>query len=294
MTTEKPYTNGIVTFLDLLGFRELLAKTPPEELSRIMNIFRSHGNPKGGHDDSFDEMFEYAALSDCFFRATDADHALNTKHPTGHFFHELLSVVFIQCRLLREKLLIRGAITLGQYRAERDKYGSVLFGPAVATAYELESKHARFPRVVVDFQLIDQFWRTETLKNVIHSHQMEWEDYLSNLLRRDDAGVWYVDYLRGIIGNFDYEPDGTGLFYLDHKKLIEEKINAWLEKKQTTIDSVGEKVAWLIQYHNSTMSALPEDDWKWILSAEDCTLEKDDFFVKPPDHPLFAAFPRTA
>ena len=126
MMTAKTYTDGIVTFLDLLGFRDLLAKESPEELSRIMEIFRSQGNPKtgGDEDESVDQMFEYAALSDCFFRATDVSHEMNATHPSGHFFHELLSVVFIQCRLLREKLLIRGAITCGQYRAERDEYPS--------------------------------------------------------------------------------------------------------------------------------------------------------------------------
>jgi len=291
MTQEKQYEQGIVTFLDLLGFRDLLQTKSPGELSRILSLFRSQGNPKVGSGDEFNRMFEYAALSDCFFRTTATEHEINRKFPTGHLFHELLGIIFVQCHLLVEGHLIRGAVTYGEYCAERDDYGAVLFGPAVAKAYELESKQARYPRVVVDPHLIEQFWQSELLKNVIHDHHTEWDEYLSHLLCQDDNGVWFVDYLRGINGNFDEEPEGTATFYLKHKRFIEQRLQQWVALKKPGPDSISEKLIWLLQYHNSMLKGFADPEWEWLLSSADGSLGKEDFIINPPKHPLFNRYP---
>jgi len=292
MAEEKRYRQGIVTFLDLLGFRDLLQNRSPAELSELLGLFRSTGNPKKAvpHDE-FDDMFEYAALSDCFFRTAETSHTTNREHPTGHLFHELMAIIFVQCRLLQEGHLIRGAVTYGEYCAERDDYGSALFGPAIAKAYELESKYARYPRVVVDPHLIEQFWHSDLLKNVIHDHKFEWNEYLSTLLRQDDNGVWFIDYLRGISGNFDDEPEGTVSFYLKHKQLVEERLKEWVASNKAGPDSISEKLLWLLQYHNSVMNGFTKKDWELLLSPEECSWEREDFFIDPPQHALFKAYP---
>ena len=154
MSEDVKYQNGIVTFMDLLGFRSLLRDKSPQELSRIMNIFISEGNPREGYDSDFDSMFTYAAISDCFFRAANTEHEINQKHPTGHFYHEIMDIVFIQCHLLMEGYLLRGAMTYGQYYGQHGENGAIVFGPAISRAYELESSHALHPRVIVDPYLI--------------------------------------------------------------------------------------------------------------------------------------------
>ena len=293
MATARQYKKGIVTFLDILGFKDVLPSKSPDEICDLLRIFQSEGDPKSGVDDDFDSMFEYTALSDCFFRTAETDHKANRQYPTGHLFHELVSVIYLQCRMLQEGYLVRGAITHGNYYSERGVGGSVLFGPAVARAYELESKYAKYPRIIIDPVLIEQYWQTKLLKSVIHNHCFEWEEYLSKRIRRDEHGIWFVDYIRGITGEFDDEPEGTGMFYWKHRNFVTDKIAAWIRLKKEGPDSVSEKLHWLLQYHNSSMKLLGDDDWECLLSAEDCSLKKEDFFVLLPDHPLFREYSPT-
>lgn len=290
MSEDVKYQNGIVTFMDLLGFRSLLRDKSPQELSRIMNIFISEGNPREGYDSDFDSMFTYAAISDCFFRAANTEHEINQKHPTGHFYHEIMDIVFIQCHLLMEGYLLRGAMTYGQYYGQHGENGAIVFGPAISRAYELESSHALHPRVIVDPYLIDEYWANNHLKLDIHNTAQEWDDYLSKLLRQDESGVWYIDYLEGISGNFNDEPEGSACFYLHHKELIEGKLNEWISSNRTGPDGVSSKLIWLANYHNSFMDGLMDKDWDYLLSGADGEVRRCDFYIDFPDHPLFVSY----
>ncbi len=302
MPVELKYKKGIVTFLDLLGWRNLLATKAPGELARILELFRSEGDPKpkflkkeGGKvvesdddESAWASMYEYAALSDCVFRCTDTEHEINKKRPDGQLFHELLGLVFVQARLAHEGYLIRGAITFGEYLGSRDSHGSALFGPAIARAYEIETKLANYPRIVVDPKLIAEYFGSETLKSYQHSHTYEWSEYLRLFLRRDESGVWFLDYLRGCIAAVG-EPYPVLEFFNTHKALVESNLAELLKKDRAYPDSVTDKVLWLLRYHNDAMHRLPEADWQW-LSGDDYSARKEDFVVEVPDHPVFKEY----
>lgn len=61
---------------------------------------------------------------------------------------ELISLAEIQFELLKKGILIRGGITIGNisYNSQTNQ----LFGKAMNRAYELESKIANYPRIVID------------------------------------------------------------------------------------------------------------------------------------------------
>jgi len=73
-----------------------------------------------------------------------------------------------------QRFFIRGAITVGPH-CDR---GDVCFGPALIEAYEAERQLANWPRVIV---------LPKALELIAHGRHP--------YLRRDDAGITYVDYL---------------------------------------------------------------------------------------------------
>jgi hypothetical protein len=302
MSEELKYKKGIVTFLDFLGWRNLLATKQPAELAQALAVFRKAGDPKpkllkkkGGKivesdedDEEWASMYEYAALSDCVFRCTEAEHKVNKQLPHGQLFHELISLVFVQTRLFHEGYLIRGAVTYGKYYGSRDLHGSALFGPAIARAYEIETELANYPRIVIDPVLIAEYFDSKILKSYQHSHTYEWTEYLQNFLRRDESGVWYLDYLPGYIGAVG-EPGPVLDFFNAHKALVESNLAELLKKDRPYPDRVTDKWLWLLRYHNSTMNRVTGANWQW-MSDEDYTTKRDDFLVDVPDHPIFKEY----
>src|SRR6185437_10227930 len=130
---------------------------------------------------------------------------------------------------------------------------SALFGPAIARAYEIETKLANYPRIVIDPALIAEFFGSGILKSYQHSHTYEWSEYLQPFLRRDESGVWSLDYLPGYIHAVG-EPYPVLDFFNMHKALVEFNLESLLKKDRPYPDSVTDKVLWLLRYHNGTMN----------------------------------------
>ncbi len=301
MSSKIEYKQGIVTFVDLLGWRNLLVTKTPDELAKVLEILRSEGDPntellqeidalsawRRGEDEGWGSMYEYATLSDCVFRCTDSHHKINKELPHGQLFHELMDLMFIQARLAHEGYLIRGAVTYGKYHGARDSHGSALFGPAIARAYEIETKLANYPRIVIDPAVIEGFFLSKVLKSYHHSHNYEWSKHIKPLLRRDESGVWFLDYLGGFIDAVGEQDPVLG-FFERHKDLVEMKL-AEMKKERPYPDSITDKVLWLLRYHNATINRLTKADLRW-LSGDGYKAKKEDFLVEIPDHPVFKEY----
>jgi hypothetical protein len=67
----------------------------------------------------------------------------------------------------------------------------MMFGPAMVSAYELESRVAVNPRVVVDPTAIEALKSDDHLKKDTHTLSQEASE-LVQLLRRDSDGLWFV------------------------------------------------------------------------------------------------------
>jgi hypothetical protein len=107
-------------------------------------------------------------------------------------------------------------------------------------------------------------------------------------LRRDESGVWFIDYLLGYIDAVG-EPYPVLDFFNAHKALVESNLTELLKKPKPYPDSITDKILWLLRYHNGTMHRLKEDDWRW-LSDDEYAATKEDFVVEVPDHPIFKEF----
>jgi hypothetical protein len=143
MGKKVSYSFSIITYLDVLGFRDLIDNKSAGEISRIVRILRERTKP----DKEMSRLhgMKFFNFSDTAIRITPINTPLNIKHRFGYLFLELLGLVHVQCGLILQKIILRGALSIG----EVVKSWGVIYGPGLVKAYELEQK-ASDPRIIVD------------------------------------------------------------------------------------------------------------------------------------------------
>ncbi|MEL7683166.1 hypothetical protein AAG594_02425 [Citromicrobium bathyomarinum] len=243
MARKTGYRDSVVSFVDVLGFRSLLQeKSDPNEISDIIQKVRGSLHPddddrlltKGG-DRKFSRPYGFS-LSDAVVRIRPYD----TTHRDGALFYEILDLMHAQASMVWEGILLRGAITVG--KAYSHKTNDMAFGPAVVEAYEWESSRSVFPRIVVTDRAIDAYHNDPRLKG-----DSEISETLK-LLKRGDDGSYFIDYIRGMMGEFDEFESYLELLNR-HKDLIEKGLST--SQPGTTI---RQKYRWLAIYHNEIIN----------------------------------------
>ncbi|WP_434730713.1 hypothetical protein [Rhizobium binae] len=151
------YEPGIVTFIDVLGFRAMLSDRPAGEIHDIILSLREFTTPEV---ENFRRMKEVRLSSRAFAESvSDAVvrvRVFDTQHSDGAFFHELLDLLHIQVQCINHGVLIRAGLAIGSVHVGLNGSGPV-FGPAMVRAYEIESGEAIYPRIVVDDAAYEQF-----------------------------------------------------------------------------------------------------------------------------------------
>lgn len=136
------YSNRVVVFLDILGFREFVAKSNTNS-SLASSLHEAITNHTG---DVLKYIIEIAGeehrpiitnFSDCIVMSSIADRF--------GFATILYAAAEVCIRLQYAGLLCRGGIDVGKFYHD-DK---AAFGPALVKAYHLENDVAKFPQVVL-------------------------------------------------------------------------------------------------------------------------------------------------
>lgn len=129
-------------------------------------------------------------------------------------------LAIIQEFFLDNNKLIRGGVTIGQsYLSD-----NLVLGPALLETYELESKKAIYPRILI----------SDTIISKLNSN-----NYNSKLIKKDRDNEYFIDYLKSRAENRDY---------------IKNKINnhiSFLEKELSneTNTRIKAKLLWSINYY---------------------------------------------
>jgi hypothetical protein len=232
------YSPHLITYIDILGFRELVKQKSPNFISRAIRQVIEATAP----DNKLRKMNEenYIKFSDLIVHTIPILSHANKKYREGIVFLEIQGLAAAQAILVGEGLLLRGALTMGML--ERT-YG-VLFGPGIIAAYDLERGQAQFPRIIVEPDLIEALKVTPLLT----SHPYEEEiKYISKFIKRDDDGVVFIDYVGGMQDE-SAEPADWLAFLQVHKAFIEKNIAKFKEQKH-----VLSKYLWLKKYHNAVV-----------------------------------------
>jgi hypothetical protein len=237
------YERSVLTYIDILGFRELIETKTAGDVSRSIRIVREQVQPR-----RFKTLIprvtetNFRNFSDlCIVRKAIAPKG---KFPAmGEAHSQILRIVHVQSNLLLDEgILLRGGITVGDVALS---YGQ-LFGPAVIRGYELESQVARFPRIVVGEEVLKEVKANPALWT--HNDGETELRAVRSLLRRDFDGEYFVDYLRILEGELDEPGDYPRLLEL-HNEFIKQGMQRYKGKA-----SVLPKYKWLREYHRYTVN----------------------------------------
>ena len=252
------YTERFIAFLDVIGFRYIVSESDKKigkkqevikrvseailySISEIEEILGSESN------------LIYTHFSDSFVISIP----VNEKLHDAYKFSLLISTVVYE--FLRSNIFLRGGITRGQL-IHNDK---LLFGPAMNRAYELESHVAKYPRIIIDPNLIE----TEPI-NMLNPHEIYGYKESNCLvphvyLAKDDDGLLYINY---------FEPDKA--FFLKP---------GWLLAIQETIEAIPlttelhEKRSWLVKKYNEAILKFSYDEFKdrlGVKASDDSCVDK--------------------
>ena len=260
------YQKAIVTFLDILGFGDFVKDNDDKVVGKILDAVERSTVPNTEMATLYQP--EVITFSDSIVRIRKVESDENLAYPIGLLFQELLDLVRAQGELIDNNVLIRGSVTFGEIFISDGR----VFGPALIEAYELESKFAKYPRIIVDPQLIQEYKTNKLLKAIHHSIEQEIE-YVGDLLKQGDDGMWFIDYARAIEEELD-EPEMYPIFLQRHREVILSG-----SKKHKKLNSVLSKYVWIANYHNQIVSKI-EDDW-----FERNKLDKNDLLISSDEIP---------
>jgi hypothetical protein len=241
------YEPCLISYLDVLGMKDLLTSSGSDasKVAEVLDCFRSYSQP----DDHQKRLWKagFVNFSDLALRSIPINTEANTKHRLGCFFHEVMDLGFIQINLINRGILVRGAMTIGLLCQTKQ----LVFGPGLAEAHLLESKAARYPRIIVSESMMKAVEDVPVLRGRGNSYKEEME-YLRSFLRRDEDGVWFLDYLAHIRNEADNHYEYAS-FLLKHQALIEAQRTeiAALTPGLPQTESRVEKLKWMISLHNT-------------------------------------------
>lgn len=240
------YQPCIVSFIDVLGFRNLIRSRTAAEIHRTISLlqeFTAPLEPSIHLEDTSISTAHTQSVSDAIVRVRP----FVTRYRDGAFFHELLDLLHAQIELVGEGVLIRAGLTVGNAYVGGDP-NSPIFGPAMVRAYEIESQEAVFPRIVVDDEAIREHRLNPQLRSEHNTLEYEIEA-IEDLLATGEDGIRYIDYLRASTSEFDHL--GGYLDFLNrHASLIR---NA--QARQMDLRT-ARKYEWLRRYHNNVITEL--------------------------------------
>jgi hypothetical protein len=246
-TEQKAYRSGIVSYVDILGFKKLVeeSKKAPEMVAQIGELLQAakdelHFNPSrlGDSTPSDPKTFVAQNFSDLTVRVRFVDNDSFRKQAVS----ELDYLAWTQYLLMmRHGLLIRGGVCQGEIVAST----GVIYGPALVKAYALESEYAVYPRIVVDRELASALFDFG-------------EASIASTLKRGEDGAYFVDYLFAAVA-FDLITDEwrDARRKIDaHRRFVEKEIG---DKVHAKPERVKQKLMWLALYHNATLEKVAND-----------------------------------
>ncbi len=239
------YKRSLICHLDLLGFRELIRNKNPGEISRVLRLFSNAVTPvKRGFQVKELATKQFVAFSDTHVTVIPTEPKDSSAR--GLIFLQILRLVHAQWLLFFEhKILVRGGIVVGD--AVRS-YGR-FFGQGIIDAYDVESQKALYPRIVVDASVFEELKNNP--KVWTHDDDPDAEiKAVKGLLHHDEEnGVYYIDYLRVMEGEFDY-PEVYPQYLEDYLDKIRELM------AETTHPGAHSKLEWMKRYRRRVLRAM--------------------------------------
>jgi hypothetical protein len=194
------YEERIIAFIDILGFSNIIKATLNSEKelnnlgSALCYIHDYFKNLQVEHEDP--SVIQLSQFSDSIVISVSMEHSLEM---TTIFKH----LKMIQINLLYKNILLRGGIVKGNLIHTND----LLLGPGMINAYNLESKCALHPRIVIDPKVLWQFGRINGTKQTERLRDFDYEKSFA----KETDGTYFIDYFNDV--EFYLESGGDEMDY---------------------------------------------------------------------------------
>src|SRR6266571_1072790 len=134
---------GVVAFIDVLGFANFVeqdaSSLTPTHLENFLECL------KEARASTPVEHLDVRAFSDSIIISTGLSSVEVTEL--------LVAAVTLQRIFIKRGVLIRGAVAFGKHYSDRD----LIYSEALVRAYRREREMARFPRILIDTDLLDWY-----------------------------------------------------------------------------------------------------------------------------------------
>lgn len=184
-TETVEYEQRVIAFIDILGFKEIIRQSE-QDTSRIalvhsvleylkeletsdnwtLHLLEIEEDAQKRDVDNFDvkNKINTTAFSDSIVVSVRVDSNVNEMASTL-----IVNLAYVGSLLLEKGILFRGGITIGNII---HKENGIVFGQGLIDAYMLETKSAKYPRLVLSDKLIKRLnYPIETKKDRYPYHQ---------------------------------------------------------------------------------------------------------------------------
>jgi hypothetical protein len=242
------YRERVVAFVDILGFSALIreADRNPELRQKIAHALRQVSVLRGPI--AGDASFRAQNFSDSLILTAD-------RTPSG-LWRLLFAIRELTWFLLDIGVLVRGGVTIGRVQHDEE----IVYGVGVLRAYELESKIADVPRVILDDSVIracDEFAAIDEIADV----------YRNARIARAKDGQYYLDFLLEVSLFNRADPQNLAVrshqLYAEGMK-IRDHLQTMLEKS-TSNPKVNRKIRWIAERWNERVARPRTDNQEPLL-----------------------------
>ena len=200
------YQKSVVAFIDLLGFKSSLKHE--ENLVEILNVLRRMKAGESSNDSSLTQVEgnthvikikpSISVFSDSMVISA-SESLLSDVVQWHHLVVEILNIVQqLSNFIIKKGYILRGGLTIGDlYHAD-----GVIVGQALVEAYEIESEHAKYPRVMASNEIVEYFNSTKnggSYECFCCDDEMDMSyylDYLPAALCDQDQALLYKNAIR--------------------------------------------------------------------------------------------------
>ena len=250
------YQLRFILFLDIIGFTEIINSTvdsenieKEQETSRLLQVFEEiktiEAKPK------IRENWEVTMFSDSIVLSF----LENDDRSISKF---LFDVHRLFTKLLQLKIFFRGGISHGLLYHDKN----VVFGPALISAYRLESTAAIYPRVIIEQHVVEKLGYKYSLDGTHDYRKSRWQSQVSFNLERDFDGLYYLDFF--YVSLCFISPKEINDFYMNLRKVI-------IEGLSNSNSAIRSKYGWMKVKFNTLPNKFKSAD------------ESDDLFHSRPD-----------
>ena len=244
------YEDRFVLFIDILGWRDLISESigDPEktkDLGLVLGLFQGQRKMADWREENGNGVWpgdgRVTHFSDCIVISAEAN-------LEGRLELEG-TLSFLSTGFAANEIFIRGGITQGPLYHQSD----LVFGPGLIRAYELESKNARYPRVILEPSLAAA-WAPGMAVNDKEGNRIG----NCRTWRKDKDGWWFFDFLQPFPSPMPPFDHVSMSHFEKQLKRPKEAILAGLNRFQSD-SKVLPKFQWLAEYFNTINKEYSEE-----------------------------------